>query len=53
MKKEPKPFLREIYAYFKRITGDDILALKRGELVSENLINLYFRILEKVNKVLW
>ena len=52
MKKEPRPFLREIFAYLRRITGDDLLALKRGEKVSENLINLYFRILEKINCVI-
>jgi len=48
----PKNALREIFAYFKRIDGSDLLRLINGEKISENLINLYFRILEKINQVL-
>ena len=48
----PKSALRDIFAYLKRIDGDDLLRLLKGEKVSENLINLYFRILEKINSVI-
>ena len=34
------------------ISGGDLVALQEGETCEENLINVYFKILEKVNLVL-
>ena len=34
------------------ITGGDLVALQEGETCEENLINVYFKILEKINLVL-
>ena len=45
--------LREIFEFYKStIRADDLVLLQKGEISSENLINLYFKILEKINFVL-
>lgn len=45
--------LREIFEYFKQIIkADDLVLLQKGEISDENLINLYFKVLEKINFVL-
>lgn len=45
--------MRDIFNYFKKaIKPDDLVKLSKGEEVGENLINLYFKILEKINFVL-
>ena len=51
---EKKPrMLRDIYMHFdKRIHTEDIVKLLKGKQISEHLINVYFKILEKINFVL-
>lgn len=45
--------MREVFEYFKAlITKDDLLALAEGSLYRENIINVYFKILEKFNLIL-
>jgi len=45
--------LREIFEFYKQtIRGEDLILLQKGEISSENIINLYFKILEKINFVL-
>jgi len=34
------------------VTNDDLVDLMQGKLISENFLNLYFKILEKMNLVL-
>lgn len=42
--------LRDIFTTFKQvIKPEDLIRLSRGEEVTEGLINLYFKILEKIN----
>ena len=44
--------IREIFELFKGIvTKSDLIAFEEKTLYSENIINLYFKILEKVNLV--
>jgi hypothetical protein len=45
--------LLDIFNFFKqKIKAEDLVKLSKGEEVSENLINLYFKIMEKINFVL-
>ena len=45
--------MRDIFNYYKKaITPADLVKLSKGEEVGENVINLYFKILEKINFVL-
>jgi hypothetical protein len=45
--------LKDIFNYYKKaIKPEALVQLSKGESVSEHLINLYFKILEKVNFVL-
>ena len=47
--KQPRQ-LKDILNYYKMATkADDLIKLMKGEACSENLINLYFKILEKIN----
>jgi len=51
--KGQKKKLQEIFTYYKQaIRAEDLVKLMKGEAVNENLINLYFKILEKINFVL-
>lgn len=51
-KKQPRNLL-DIFNYFKqKVKSEDLIKLSKGEEVGENLINLYFKILEKINFVL-
>ena len=51
--KKLKPPVREILQFYKQtIRAEDLIALAKGTLYSENLINCYFKILEKINLVL-
>ena len=50
--KQPRQ-LRDIFNYYKKaVKPEDLVKLSKGEEVSENLINLYFKVLEKINFVL-
>lgn len=50
--KQPRQ-LFDIFNFYKQaIKAEDLVRLIKGEAVSENLINLYFKILEKINFVL-
>lgn len=43
----------DIFKYYKqKINPEDLVRLSKGEMIGENLINLYFKILEKINFVL-
>lgn len=45
--------LLDIFKYYKqKIKPQDLIKLSKSEMVGENLINLYFKILEKINFVL-
>lgn len=45
--------LREVFQYIlNSISSNDLVALQEGETADENLINVYFKILEKFNQVL-
>lgn len=47
------PHIREIFELFRQtLKAEDIKALQDGTLFSEQFINLYFKILEKMNLVL-
>lgn len=44
--------MREIFEYFKAlIPKNDLLEFAKGKLFRENIINVYFKILEKINLV--
>ncbi len=44
--------VREIFEYFKAlIPKSDLLEFAKGKLFRENIINVYFKILEKINLV--
>jgi hypothetical protein len=44
--------VREIFEYFKAlITKKDLLDFVKGKLFKDNIINVYFKILEKINLV--
>jgi hypothetical protein len=44
--------VREIFEYFKAIVHkDDLLDFAKGKLYRENIINVYFKILEKINLI--
>ena len=50
--KQPRQ-LKDIFNYYKKaIKPEDLVKLSKGEEVTENLINLYFKVLEKINFVL-
>ncbi len=49
---ECKLATRSIYANLKKVTPDDLRGIIRGERLKDNLINLYFKILEKINLIL-
>ena len=45
--------IREVFKLLQNtINKDDLISLQTGENGEERLINVYFKILEKVNKVL-
>ena len=45
--------IREVFQFLqKAITAGDLVALQEGETCEESLINVYFKILEKINFVL-
>jgi hypothetical protein len=45
--------VREVFEYFKAlIPKSDLVAFSKGTLFKENIINVYFKILEKVSNVL-
>jgi len=45
--------VREIFEYYKAlITKEDLFSFAKGELFKENIINVYFKILEKIHLVL-
>lgn len=45
--------LKDVFTYFKKaIKPEDLVKLSKGEAVSENVLNLYYKILEKINFVL-
>ena len=45
--------MREIFEYFKAIVHEnDLLDFATGKFYKENLINVYFKILEKMNLVI-
>jgi len=47
------PHIKEIFELFRiTIKTEDIIALFNGTFLSENLVNLYFKILDKMNMVL-
>jgi hypothetical protein len=52
MESEGKPGTKSIYANLKKVTPDDLRGLIRGDRLKDNLINLYFKILEKMNLIL-
>jgi len=44
--------VREVFEYFKAmVSKEDLQMLDDGKLFKENVINLYFKILEKMNLV--
>lgn len=44
--------LREIFEYFQKVMKkSDLLAFMQGTLFSEKILNMYFKILEKMNLV--
>ena len=44
--------VREIFDYFKAlISKQDLIDFARGTLFKDNIINVYFKILEKINLV--
>lgn len=46
-------FMKEIFTIFeKSIRADDIIQLLNGTLYSEDVLNLFFKILERINQVL-
>ena len=45
--------MKEIFTIFeKSIRSDDIIQLLNGTLYSEDVFNLFFKILERINQVL-
>ena len=52
MESEGKPATNSIFANLKKVTSDDLRGLLRGDRLSDNQINLYFKILEKMNLIL-
>lgn len=47
------PHLREIFEFYKTtVSADDLIALQEGTIATANIVNLYFKILEKINLVL-
>lgn len=45
--------IREVFQFIiNQITASDLIALLEGETCEESLINVYFKILEKINLVL-
>ena len=45
--------MKEIFTIFeKSIRADDIIQLLNGTLYSEDVLNLFFKILERINQVL-
>lgn len=45
--------IKEVFTFLKNaINPGDLVALQEGETCEENLINVYFKILEKINLVL-
>lgn len=51
---EPYPHhLREVFKHMQQtISADDLMALQEGQTSDECIINVYFKILEKINMVL-
>ena len=51
--KKFSPHVKEIFELYRHtVTADDIKSLQEGTLFSEAFVNLYFKILEKMNLVL-
>ena len=45
--------IKEVFTYLKNaVNPGDLVALQEGETCEESLINVYFKILEKINLVL-
>jgi len=45
--------LKEVFKYLQNtINASDLVDLQNGEICEESLINVYFKILEKINLVL-
>ena len=45
--------LKEVFKYLRNtLTPGDLVALQEGETSEESLINVYYKILEKINLVL-
>ena len=49
---ESKLTTRSIYANLKKVSPNDLRGIILGERLKDNLINLYFKILEKINLIL-